>query len=765
MDALDGVSPVVAPSRALLVVLLVAGALGAASLAWTAPFARFAALWIVVLVVPGLALADLALGRRRLGIFELIPVSFALSLLTLAVPATLAYLLRLTLGQAGAVALVLVGALLVAGLWPRRAMREADAEPLPAVTAWLFAGTTAGVAALAYRWAGVAFTDKLGDLWFHLSFVRKLVERGVVDPSNPFLVGEGPEFVYGYNVWYLTLAGFSRWAGVDPLQAWTYAVPLLTVVLLCAAFPLARTVGGARLALVASLAYVAVHAVAGGMRSLLTAPNPAAIAIWIVAPLVLAFFLRFVVHGERRFLAVAAVLNVLPAVLHFVEPIGVLFALALFAAGTAVCADDRRHVRRALAGFAVLAVVFAAAFALKAPLIQNQGAAFSSYAAHQPIRLAGRLLMIDPLSSGLYDAVQLAGLIALPLLFGWLGRPGVQLLVFVPLLLFVVQYNPLLATAVSAVTGDVFLRKGISFLRVLSVVTLAVVVTQYAGPVVRWLRQRPLRLGEEARWPRRAAALVIGVGALTAVAAYALYYVPALIRFGQTKLPVPDRHALKGFFVGPVGLVVFGIVAVLLAAELLRPRLGPRLRGWTGSELQAPGRRLMLGAAIAVLLLVLVSVPLLERRLTRGGVPYPRDAAGTMPSEYRYLREAAPAASVVLVKPRDGAFDQATPAFLLQALTPHYAVALPDPDVKRTKSGIDYARRFRDVNHVYSADATIADVQRVVGHYGVGYILASRGDRSGPLYALLTAHPQGFPLVHDGDIGVFRVAEAGAAGR
>lgn len=745
------------------VALLMAVSLAAWALPTPWPMIHFGGLWVLMLVVPGLALTALLFGLGRFTFIELVPISFCLSLLLLAVPGTVAYLLRLSLDGSAVLCLSVAAVAVIAGLLPRR--RAAGPEYV-GEREWrsntLLAILMALVSALAYRYAGYSFTDKLTDVWFHLSFVRKLYEFGVADPVNPFLKGEGVEFIYGYNLWHLLLALFARWLSADPLEVWAYAVPFVAFTFLCSLFPLARALFGYRLALTASFLYLVVHAVLGLMDSLIFSPKPSSIAIWVFSPVVLAFFIHYVSGQGTLFLWVAALMNVVPAALHFIEPMGVLLALGLLLVGVWIWSENYDEKARIARGLAVMAAVFLMVFALKLPFFHGQSSRLSEYAAQHVIRLWPGLLMNNPFNSELRQPMQIAVLLLMPFLFGWVrNHLAIQLLVFVPLFYFVVQYNPVFATLMSAVSGEVFVRKGISFLRILNTISLAVIVSHYLPMAIAGVRSRWRR--EHMTLPRlRGVASFVLVGAaLMAAVAYFAHFLPALVSFAHTKLAVPERHALKGFFVGPVGMLAFSVAAVLLAIELFHPWAGRVFRQMGGERPDCAGRApLFVTAALSILLLLLVA-PLLDRRYTRpyGDGPYPRDLASVMPGEYRFLREALGKPAVVLVKPRDQAFDQETGAFHLQAFTKHYAVSLPDPDYKKTRSDIDYRQRFEEVKHVYSGNARLDVIVEMVKRYDVEYIVASRRDRSQALFEQLIHAPDIFPPVYQLDgVGVFKVS-------
>jgi hypothetical protein len=740
----------------------VVAASGLAVLVAPWPMVRVVAGLLLLTILPGWGLLR-ALGRDMAPTaVEAVPMAFALGLLTIAPAACLAYFLLVRLDVAAA---MLLAAALIAMVAGTAIPRPASSPVAPAAlrrARLILTVLIAAAAAFAYRHAGVPYTDRLADVWFHLSFVRKLHGLAVADPSNPFLVGEGVEFVYGYNVWHLVVAVVARWANVDPIEAWAMTVPVVAFVLLAAIVPLADALFGPRVAVVTGVLYVVIHTITKDMSSLVSAPKPGSIAVWIFPLLTLALIVRYVRTGRRRDLVVGALLNAVPAGIHFVEPVGVLIALAIAAATGALFVEDRRHVRRLMASVAVVAVPFAIVFAAKAGLLAGQAERYSTYAAQHPIRLPGGFVMNDPYNSALRDPFVLAALVLMPWLFGALRTHlGVHMVVWIPLVYLAIQHHPLLATGTAWIAGETFVRKVISFLNQLAVITVAAVLVErgpgVAARITAWWRARRATQAPAAWVP-----IVIAAIAASGLAVYALYAGPALGELGRTRLDVPDRHALKALLAGAAGMVVFSAVLVALAVTLVRTS-GAASPAWAACETAAPTLRpVTLAAALGVVVLV-AAAPGVERRLAGpDGAPRTIAARALELPALAFLRTEASAPVVVLVKPRDGAFDQQTPALFLQAFTTHYAASLPDPDFKRTRSSVDYQQRFRDVKHLYGETATLDDVRRVAARYDVSYVVASRADTSRALFERLSGAPSAFPPAwQGGDVAVFRVADAG----
>ncbi|MBI4609471.1 MAG: hypothetical protein HY726_10710 [Candidatus Rokubacteria bacterium] len=745
-------------------VALVGGlCLGALGMPASAPFARFAVYWVLLLVMPGLVLLDLTFGRRSFGLLEKVPLAFCLSLLTLAVPGILAYGLRLQLETALLLFFGLSGlALVLFMIQPspegdRPAGGEGDArfEGMVAVALAVLLGLTA---VLAYRYAGYAFTDRLADIWYHMSFVRKLFENGVVDPANPFLKGEGVEFIYGYNLWHLVLAVLARANAVDPVEASAYAAPFVGVTYLLAIYPLGRVLFGPRVGLSATFAYVLIHVVVMAMDSMLNMVKPSTIAIWILSPVTLAFLVLYLKEGTGRALWCAALINAVPAVLHVTESLGILWALGLLMGGALLCSEKRRDKTRLIRAFGLVGVVVLVVLAFKAPLISGQSESLSEYAPQRPLHLGLGLMMTNPYYSDLRDPVQIAALLLAPLLFIWLrSRIEVQLLVLVPLLHFMVEFNPLLATGVASLAGEVFLRKVVSWLRILNVISLSAILYLYLPSLGAWLRRaRGVQWGRIGV-ARAGLALAVGLAILTGAIGFFAHQLQSLTGFAHAKLAIADRHLLKELLVAPIGMLALLALGLMATMEFLTGGIGATLRRVvTGERAWGPRWPLVVMGATTIVL-VLGAIPLLEARYTLpSGGPYPRDLSAIIPEELAFLRDRVVDPAVVLVKPREHAFDVTTPAFFLQAFTRHYGVSLPDPDYKKTRSSIDYQGRFRDAKRIYSGEASVEEVVLISRRYAVDYIVTSRdGDR---LYQMLSSAPASFSKVYERDNGtVFKV--------
>lgn len=128
-------------------------------------------------------------------------------------------------------------------------------------------------------------TNMDGDSLYHLAFVNKLAENTMVTPNDAMFNVDAIPAAYGYNVWYLPLAGMISVSGVDAPSIWLLLSSFIIILALLSLGTLAETVfKRAYYALIAMAAFITYYGVFSGFFEFQLLPYPDQIARIVLLP-------------------------------------------------------------------------------------------------------------------------------------------------------------------------------------------------------------------------------------------------------------------------------------------------------------------------------------------------------------------------------------------------------------------------------------------------------------------------------------------------
>ncbi|MFC1687626.1 discoidin domain-containing protein [Patescibacteria group bacterium] len=128
-------------------------------------------------------------------------------------------------------------------------------------------------------------TNMDGDSLYHLAFVNKLAENTMVTPNDAMFNVDAIPAAYGYNVWYLPLAGMISVSGVDAPSIWLLLSSFIIILALLSLGTLAETVfKRGYYALIAMAAFITYYGVFSGFFEFQLLPYPDQIARVVLLP-------------------------------------------------------------------------------------------------------------------------------------------------------------------------------------------------------------------------------------------------------------------------------------------------------------------------------------------------------------------------------------------------------------------------------------------------------------------------------------------------
>ncbi len=554
--------------RAILTpVLLLAGAAAAGA----APVPAAALAGAALAFAPGIAWTG---WPRDRGPGELPALWFAVSLAIVA----LALLVALALGLSTTATLVLVAILAALGALTGNEGSGSDEARAPAFLPMTTGQTAASLAGLALFAVAASLLTDTGsiDRWWYLAYVRRDLMAGVFSTGEPFFTGAHAPARFIANPWLATMTLWAHTSGLDPLDLYEHAAPLLLVpVFASASLGLGRAVLGRHAA--STLVVLAGLALwSGGLLPVLTrGPEDKFVALLALFPVASAAVLRGLGLRDdaRRCCALTAAATLALALTH-----ALVCALFLLAAApvmlAALLAPGRlESSRRSVAALAVALAIGAAAAGATGLATRSQwidAGAVLADPAHPVVRVhAGRerilelgedAWMVDP--ALLAHPATLLALAGLLLVGGAPARGRVWILGATAIALATAFVPPLAATAGRLVLPWMVYR----FLWLLPLALLLALLLEAA-----------LR-----RWPRRR--LAVGAAALILALATFAGAVFERSRPERLALALPDDPALREVL---ATLRTLGPQAVVAAP----PELSERLPGLAGVRVLAASDR------------------------------------------------------------------------------------------------------------------------------------------------------------------------------
>lgn len=206
---------------------------------------RVVAVGTALLLVPGWILQSLILQTRRMPVLARIPISFALSVGTVAVLGVVAFCLGGDLKTMQALFLFLLTGLLL--VWARQVQRGHIStfsyfrwpreELWPNLLVLLFAISCAVLAVYEGGWL-----SHTADGFYHLAAIRRQIDVGTLLPQGGFYAWEQVPTALDSitGTWHLMLSLFSLWAGSDIIWIWWYLPVFIAPMLVLAFYSLGR---------------------------------------------------------------------------------------------------------------------------------------------------------------------------------------------------------------------------------------------------------------------------------------------------------------------------------------------------------------------------------------------------------------------------------------------------------------------------------------------------------------------------------------------
>jgi len=687
-------------------------------------FLKALVLFAVVLLVPGYAAKRILFKDSDFDPVESVSISFGLSLSILCIPLLIFYYLRLGLGECSKYIYIIIGLLLILYFVFGRAKKHIGTNLVNII---LLIILTLIAVIYTYIYLGYAYNSNMADLWYYLSFVKKMFSSGIANPSNPFIQGEGVEFVYGYNIWFLLLAVISKAAGIEPLNTWSLFAPLLCGVYISALYCLAKNLFDRKIAVISVSVFVVYELIFVKFHHFLHSPRPNSINVFVLSLLALVFVIRYLRGGPRLFLLAAAFINFTMAFLHFVEPLACIMVLCLFWIGFVTIGSglrDKTTLSRLTVSIIALTVGFSIAYLMKMGLGQPDPAYFlksaGRFAISPPVYVFHNIFMVSPFLF-LRTPVIILGLPAALLALTRVKKDMALLLMLSSIIgMFIIQFNPFLATSLSSIFTYIFVRKGMSINQVFYFILWGYVIDEFFG-------KRMIIPGSFLK--RRS--LMALIAFIIIIALPALLYVIAnsrdLTAFTHNILNITQRHELKTMLEGFALCALFFIFMFFVAMEpsfRFVTRFSEKIfkkRGYDYFERYA-AKLSIFGLLSLALLTFLIS----ERRMTDHGKPYPRFYDGIASKACKYLNNYSQPLTVMMTNLGDlhnmNKETLRVDTARIYALTPHYGVSMYNPGFKLTKCGLDYEKRYNDVALFYSGDMGIDDMRVILAEYNVDLI-------------------------------------------
>jgi tetratricopeptide (TPR) repeat protein len=413
----------------------------------------------ILFLLPGFLLASL-LVPRALDVGEILALSVALSVASLCLLGFLAFVFRWSLDALLGLTLAEVAGLLVA----LRLIKRRTSIPIGSPRVLFVLLIAIAFSVILFRIGAYQDGDAIG----HLTWVRRLFERGAADQSAFTLYPGGPVYPpYSYNCWHLGLALIARLARVDPVVLWVHLSSFLVVPFIYAFWLLSkRLFESENAAFAVTLLYVGVEGVYKGMWIWRLAPYPDQVGKFL---LIIGLFavLEYVLSSRRRLLTIVGLTAFTLPLVHISAYTYYILLVASFTALAWIMRADKARLRRALIALAALMLAAAAIGAVKLYEFYTSPAASGiierMFESHEFVRLSFDMYIVNPsgllAQSSKFPYLFLLNVLALalvPLTFyrAWKTRKPWAVFLSAGVLGTVLYiFNPLIVTAVIRILG------------------------------------------------------------------------------------------------------------------------------------------------------------------------------------------------------------------------------------------------------------------------------------------------------------------------
>ena len=305
--------------------------------------------WISLFFMPGFLLL-MVLFREELYLGEILPMSFALGLVTFSFMGLLSYALKAPMSVLlASVALEVVILLAVLARTPvKLTIRLKDFR------FWVLLAVALCFSAIFIKAGAI----QAGDAYTHLAWIRRLTERGVADPSAFGILPNGPVYPeYVYDTWHLAIAFISRVTRIDPILIWTSLPVFLVPFFILSFWALAKQLfHSIQLAFFTTLFYICFAAIYQGAWTWWLGPYPDQIAKFLLI-VTLTLFLKFVERGERKFLVLTAITATSTLLIHVQSFFYFMLFISSYGIFCMLVPNEKRHASRGLKVFIAAAVL------------------------------------------------------------------------------------------------------------------------------------------------------------------------------------------------------------------------------------------------------------------------------------------------------------------------------------------------------------------------------------------------------------------------
>lgn len=179
-------------------------------------------------------------------------------------------------------------------------------------------------------------SDKLiGDGYFHLGIIQKIISGVALDPVNFFPTKTGTiNPVYSFPLWNITLSQFADWLGITPFTALRQAMlPLSLLALVAWAGFLKTFFKSKELVAFIFLAFLLSLLISGASVPLVALGSPDSFCRYLLLPLLFTFTARYFYFQDSSLVLSASFISifaVFTGLIHFTELIGFLLVLGMY---------------------------------------------------------------------------------------------------------------------------------------------------------------------------------------------------------------------------------------------------------------------------------------------------------------------------------------------------------------------------------------------------------------------------------------------------
>ncbi len=182
-----------------------------------------------------------------------------------------------------------------------------------------------------------AQSDKiLGDGWFHLAILRKVVSAENLNPFNLWITNTSSlNLVYSFPVWHIFLGFLSRILGLNIFATYTQVLLPLVILLILTSFGFLKIIFRNRyLTIVGFLAFLILSFSAGIFYNLIPLRSPDSLVRLLLFPLLLAITCNYLFTKSAKILVnvlLISFLAILMGLIHFTQLLDYCLILGVFA--------------------------------------------------------------------------------------------------------------------------------------------------------------------------------------------------------------------------------------------------------------------------------------------------------------------------------------------------------------------------------------------------------------------------------------------------